>query len=143
MQVAASLSARSKAFLDFCRIEKGLAGTSVEAYRLDLERFTRFSVSEKIDQPDDPNLVRGYIDSLYQAGLASRSIARHITTLRNFYRFLLEQGLIDSDPATLLVLPKQWQSLPKYLNIQQVNDVLAAANPGERTGLPDRAVPEP
>src|SRR5438067_12540496 len=113
MQVVPSLSARTTAFLDFCRIEKGLAAASIESYRLDLERFVRFAADDPID---DSDLLRRYIDSLYRAGLASRSIARHVTTLRNFYRFLLEQGAVHSDPASLLVLPKQWQSLPKYLN---------------------------
>jgi integrase/recombinase XerD len=154
MHDVASLYARIKAYLDFCRIEKGLAATSIESYGLDLERFARFvadrqaaqesgsSQSQAAHSDTDSELLHRYIDSLYRAGLASRSISRHVTTLRNFYRFLLEQGWIDSDPATLLVLPKQWQSLPKYLNIQQVNDLLAAPNPAERTGLRDRAMLE-
>jgi integrase/recombinase XerD len=154
MHNVASLYARIKAHLDFCRIEKGLAATSIESYRLDLERFARFvagrqpaqgldaSQSAAEHSADDSELLHSYIDSLYRARLASRSISRHITTLRNFYRFLLERGLTTSDPSTLLILPKQWQSLPKYLNIQQVNDLLAAPDPAERTGLRDRAMLE-
>lgn len=147
MQDAASICARMKAFLDFCRIEKGLAATTVESYDLDLKRFARFisgaeAVTEALPGAGDPELLRRYIDSLYRSGLASRSISRHITTLRTFYRFLLEQGAIKSDPATLLVLPKQWQSLPKYLNISQVNDLIAAPDPSKPTGLRDRAMLE-
>jgi integrase/recombinase XerD len=154
MQDAASLCARVKAFLDFCRIEKGLAVTSIESYRLDLQRFIRFvAIQEGTEQSGgehsaealpvtDPELLRRYIDSLYRAGLASRSISRHVTTLRTFYRFLLEQGAVTSDPASLLVLPKQWQSLPKYLNIRQVNDLIAAPDPARPTGLRDRAMLE-
>jgi integrase/recombinase XerD len=154
MQDAASLRARIKAYLDFCRIEKGLAATTIASYALDLERFARFVSSPKIsgasaaphsaaeDSAKDSEFLGHYVDSLYRAGLASRSISRHITSLRNFHRFLLEQGCIHNDPAALLILPKQWQSLPKYLNTQQVNDLLAAPDPTKRMGLRDRAMLE-
>ena len=49
--------------------------------------------------------MRRHIDSLYQAGMSSRSIARHLTTLRNLYKFLMEQGAVDSDPTALLAPP--------------------------------------
>jgi len=140
MQPVASISAPIAAFLDFCRIEKGLAKTSVDSYRLDLERF---SVSLRPgDNMEDTASLRRYLDSLYQAGMASRSIARHLTTLRNFYRFLLEKGSITTDPTELLTAPKQWQSLPKYLNNQQINDLITAPDLTRPQGLRDRAMLE-
>ncbi len=136
MREVAPLTARVQSFLDFCRIEKGLAWNTVEAYRRDLERFLAFG-----DTADD-QCIRRYIDSLYQAGLSSRTIARHLATLRNFHSFLLEQGAVKSDPTALLPSPKQWQSLPKYLNTEQVAKLLAAPEPAHPAGLRDRAMLE-
>ncbi len=67
-----------------------------------------------------PAVLRRHVDSLYKSGMASRSIARHITTLRNFYKFLLETGAVASDPTALLVAPKQWHNLPKYLKSETI-----------------------
>ncbi len=86
--------------------------------------------------------VRSYIDALYQSGLASRSIARHITTLRNFHSFLVERGAEQSDPTSLLSTPKQWQSLPKYLNGEEIARLIAAPDKSKPAGLRDHAMLE-
>jgi site-specific recombinase XerC len=138
MRPVASISAYVASFLDFCRIEKGLARATLEAYRLDLERFT--SKLSAVDNLEDPAVLRRYIDSLYTARMSSRSIARHLTTLRNLYKFLMEQGIVDTDPTALLSAPKQWQSLPKYLNKQQLTDLIAAPDRSRPQGMRDSAV---
>ncbi len=140
MQAVASLSAHIASFLDFCRIEKGLAKTTVDAYRLDLERFAD-SMRPRCDLRD-PATLRLHVDALYEAGLASRSIARHITTLRNLFKFLLEKGIVDSDPTSLLSAPRQWNSLPKYLNKGQIDALVAAPDLTKPQGLRDRAMLE-
>ena len=63
---------------------------------------------------------------MYRAGLSARSIARHITTLRNFYSFLAREGEIDRDPTEYLASPRQWTTLPKYLNREEVERLLGA-----------------
>ena len=140
MRSGASISAHVASFLDFCRIEKGLARTTLESYRLDLERFA--SSLAAADQWADPECVRRHVDSLYQARMASRSISRHLTTLRNLYRYLLEKGIVDTDPTANLAAPKQWLSLPKYLNKKQIDDLMAAPDPAKPQGLRDRAMLE-
>jgi integrase/recombinase XerD len=144
MDKAAALSARIETFLDFCRIEKGLALNSVESYSLDLLKFLSFAETEGFGSENLPagDDLRRYVDSLYGSGLKPRSIARHITTLRNFYQFLLTEKLIDSDPTEFLSLPKQWQSLPKLLNGQEIDNLFAAADLDTATGLRDRAMLE-
>ena len=82
----------------------------------------------------------GYLNSLYDAGLDSRSIARHLATLRNFYRFLLREGLISQDPTENARSPKQWQNIPKLLNLDQINKLLEAPDAAKTTGLRDRAM---
>ncbi len=140
MRSGASISAHVASFLDFCRIEKGLARTTIDSYRFDLERFA--NSLEATDRWADAECVHRHIDSLYQARMASRSISRHLTTLRNLYRYLLEKGIVDTDPTANLAAPKQWQSLPKYLNKKQIDDLMAAPNPTRPQGLRDRAMLE-
>ena len=116
-----SLDAGIQQFLDSCRIERGLAANSIDAYKRDLKRFLVFN--QRLGGngvPSDSKVIRRYIDSLYEAGLASRSIARHLTTLRNLYGFLLAEGRIGADPTEGIPLPKQWSTLPKYLNAGDV-----------------------
>jgi len=134
------ISAHIDRFLDFCRVEKGLARTTVESYRLDLERFAAsLKTGERLPEATP---LRRHVDSLYKAGMASRSIARHLATLRNFYRFLLETGAISSDPTALVTSPKQWQNLPKYLNQQQLDKLIASPDLTRPQGLRDRAMLE-
>jgi integrase/recombinase XerD len=134
------ISAQVASFLDFCRIEKGLSRTTIAAYRTDLNRF---AVSLRpSDALGDPDAARRYVDSLYKAGMASRSIARHITTLRNFYAHLMEKGLVDADPTAHLAAPRQWQSLPKYLNKKQIDDLLRVCDSSKPQGARDRAMLE-
>ena len=140
MRSVRSISAPVASFLDFCRIEKGLADATVQAYRIDLERF--IGSVKPGDDLADPVIVRRHVDMLYQARMSSRSIARHVTTIRNFYKFLMEQGAVESDPTALLDAPKHWHSLPKYLNKQQLTDLIAAPDRSRPQGLRDSAMLE-
>jgi len=134
---AKPLSALAESFLNFCRVEKGLADHSLSSYRFDLERFnSRISVPE---QDATPEHLAAYVESLYQAKLAPRSIARHIATIRNYYQFLARERDIPKDPAEFLASPKQWSSLPKYLNREEVERLIAAPSDG-RLGATPRAL---
>ena len=125
------------AFLNFCRIEKGLAANSVEAYRRDLERFRASCGS---GMPESADELGRHVDSLYRSGLGSRSVARHLTTLRNFYRFLLREGRLASDPTEHLRAPRQWQNLPKFLGMKEVDALLESPDAATPKGLRDRAM---
>jgi integrase/recombinase XerD len=131
------LSSRAAAFLDFCRVEKGLSANSIGAYSSDLERFIEFSGG---GAPPATDVIRNYIDHLYHRGLGHRSIARHITTLRCFYGFLLREGVIERDPTEHLKAPRQWQTIPKYLNTGEIDRLLEAPDPAKPTGSRDRAM---
>jgi integrase/recombinase XerD len=128
------------AFLNFCRLEKGLSGNSISAYAADLQRFIQFK-GDASDWPDADGLGH-YIDHLHHSGLGPRSIARHVATLRNFYGFLLREGFIRSDPSEHLHAPRQWQTIPKYLNLDQIEKLIQAPDLTKPTGLRDRAMLE-
>jgi len=128
------------AFLNFCRLEKGLSPNSLEAYSSDLSRFNAF-LGEVSGLPGMEHLHL-YLDHLYQSGLSSRSVARHLTTLRSFYGFLLREGLIENDPTEHLRTPRQWQTIPKFLNLQEIDKIIQAPHVSRPTGLRDRAMME-
>ena len=129
-----------KAFLNFCRVEKGLAQNSIASYKNDLNRFSSF-IQTRVTEIAAEDLNR-YVDSLYAAGMSPRSIARHIATLRNFYGFLTSEGAIATDPSEFLSSPRQWSNLPKYLNEEEVEKLIAAPPETKATGLRDRAMLE-
>ena len=131
------VAAWAESFLGFCRIEKGLTPNSIAAYRQDLRRFSDFCADR---DAQTVATLHAYVDSLREASLSSRSIARHVTTLRNFYAFLLHEGKISADPTEHLVLPRQWKTLPKYLSMEQVDALLEAPDETKPNGLRDRAM---
>jgi integrase/recombinase XerD len=130
------------AFLSFCRIEKGLAANSLEAYARDLERYRLFFGSRHGENVpcNHTDTVLEYLNSLYRSGLGSRSIARHLASLRNFYSFLVREGKIASDPTEQVRTPKQWQTIPKFLNLSQIDKLVQAPDPSTPTGLRDQAM---
>ncbi|HUO31957.1 MAG TPA: site-specific tyrosine recombinase XerD [Bryobacteraceae bacterium] len=140
--VTGALQGQVTAFLNFCRIEKGLAANSLEAYQSDLERFTRFAGRESAGAIPDAQGLRNYLDSLYQAGLGSRSVGRHVSTLRNFYAFLLREGRTTTDPAEHLGAPKQWQNIPKFLNLEEIERLSQSPDASRATGRRDHAMIE-
>jgi len=129
-----------QAFLNFCRVEKGLAPNSIQSYQLDLKRLSDAQAQPARDL--QPGHLAGYVESLYKEGLSARSVARHITTLRNFYRFLIQEGQLDRDPTEFLAQPKQGTTLPKYLNPGEVDKLVGAPPLDKPTGLRDRAMLE-
>jgi len=144
MQPSASkakpLSAPAESFLNFCRVEKGLANHTISSYRLDLQRF-----SEEIPVPErdiNAHQLADYIESLYRAKFSPRSIARHVATLRNYYRFLAREGEIAGDPGEFLVSPKQWSTLPKYLNRDEIERLVTSPDSSKPRDLRDRAMLE-
>jgi len=137
---AKALSAPAESFLNFCRVEKGLANHTISSYRLDLQRF-----SENLPVPDreiNAQQLADYIESLYRAKFSPRSIARHVATLRNYYRFLAREGEVSGDPGEFLVSPKQWSTLPKYLNREEIEKLIAAPDGSKPRDLRDRAMLE-
>lgn len=134
------LSGAARAFLQFCRVEKGLAAHSISSYQTDLQRFTNFMQGDGTGAaPED---LSRYVQSLYAAGLSPRSVARHTATLRNFYAFLTREGHIARDPAEFLAAPRQWATIPKYLNREEIEKILAAPPLDKPAGVRDRAMLE-
>lgn len=129
------------AFLNFCKLEKGLGTNTLDAYRRDLKKFESFCRPAGDSIPDGEAIQR-YLTHLQTSGCGSRSVARYTATLRNFYSFLLREGRVEADPAEQIHAPKQWQSIPKYLNLEQIEKLIAAPDSSTPTGSRDRAMME-
>lgn len=134
-----SLVVQVRLFLDFCRMEKGLAVNSVSAYARDLERFAAFSGGGDVDLPDTQEVLQTYVTSLYSS-MSARSVARHLTTLRNFYRFLERENRISHNPTELMRTPKAGQPLPHHLNAGDLERLLNSPSADTALGLRDRAM---
>ena len=83
-----------------------------------------------------------FLASLYKRGLDSRSVARHLVTIRNFFRFALIEGYIVDDPAATIESPKFRQSLPEFLSLEEVNQLLRQPDRTSVVGLRDQAMIE-
>jgi integrase/recombinase XerD len=136
----AALANQIVQFLNFCKIEKGLAANSLAAYQSDLERYGAYFGRHPSENHTDT--VNQYLTSLYQSKFSSRSIARHLATLRNFYNFLLREGQVTSDPTEHIRSPKQWKTIPKFLNLSQIDKILQAPDASMPKGVRDRAMLE-
>ena len=141
MKPTAPFEIGMRSYLRHCRTEKGLSQNTLDAYSRDLVKLGRFC-GDVTPASVSLETLRSYIDHLRFEGLSPRSIARHVTTLRNFFGFLIEERLTDSNPAELLAAPKTGSSLPKYLNAQSVDRLIDAPGNNSPAGARDRAMLE-
>jgi len=133
------LDGQIELFLDMLAAERGASSNTLDAYRRDLTDFaadltaagTHISAAKNND-------IRAHLGRLAKRGLAAASMARRLSAVRQFYRFLYSEGHRKDDPAAAIEGPKRGRSLPKVLSIKQVDDLLAQA----RGGMQAEAVSE-
>lgn len=120
-------------FLDYLRIEKGLAALSIQAYTTDIGQFAEFLEKYKrglsTARRDD---VREFLQHLFSHQVDGRSVGRKLSALRHLYRYLLLDKKIDHDPTLNIESPRQWKVLPKALARDEMETTLAA--PMKRIG---------
>jgi integrase/recombinase XerD len=108
--------------------ERGAARNTLLAYRTDLDDLAAHAAARGRGPSDcDAPLLQSYMAGLQRAGLSARTAARRLSSLRQFHRFLLREGVRGDDPTSLLDAPRLPQSLPKFLSEQEVDALLAAA----------------
>ena len=136
-------------FLDYLKVEKGLAPLSIAAYGRDLGQFADFLENRKRTLPlARTRDVREFLEQLQANGMDARSVGRKLSALRQFYRYLLLDRLGESDPTLNIESPRQWKVLPKSLAREELERLLAsprAARPSpeaEAIALRDRAMLE-
>jgi integrase/recombinase XerD len=128
-------------FLTYVRVEKGLSANTVSAYRRDLVKFESYTKKKKLilESVTQDDLIE-FLSQLFRQKLDSRTVARHLVTLRNFFRFAQTQDLITTDPAINLESPKFRRILPGYLRLDEVEHLLAQPDDKTAIGLRDHAM---
>lgn len=112
-------------FLDYLKVEKGLAALTVAAYATDIGQFAGFLTKRKCGlaqaQRQD---VRDFIQELFSNSLDGRSVGRKLSALRHLYRYMLLDKMIEHDPTLNIDSPKQWKVLPKSLARDEMASML-------------------
>jgi integrase/recombinase XerD len=121
-------------FLDYLKVEKGLAALTVSAYRSDLVQFAEFLEARRREllqaRRED---VRGFLSQLLANQVHDRSVARKLSALRHFYKYLLLDRMLHHDPTLEIDSPRQWKVLPKALALSEIETMLRAKQAaGER-----------
>jgi integrase/recombinase XerD len=131
-------------YIEYLTVEKGLSRKTLSAYASDLLRYRLHLEECGIADPaaaDTPTLLR-YLIRLRSEGLGARSRARHLVSIRGFYRFLHQEGLVATDPARMLELPKSGLYLPDVLSVESVARLLEVPDPTRPKGARDGAMLE-
>lgn len=132
------------AFLAVAAVERGLAKNTVEAYARDLGKLSEFLISRGVGNWREVNglLIRSFIGSLRTAGLAPRSIARHVVTTRRLMHFLESEGLIVENPSPQVFLQPGSRKLPHTLSGDDIRKLLCAPDATAALGARDQAMLE-
>lgn len=131
-------------YLNYLLIEKGLSKTTLDAYSRDIVRYHDFLQRNSVRRvtEDDHAMILKHLISLRKEGLGARSRARHLVSIRGFYRFLVNEKILKKDPSRLVDLPKISLTLPDVLSVDEVSRLLKTPDSGKPTGARDAAMLE-
>ncbi len=143
------MTAQLRAFLEYLRLNRNASAHTSAAYESDVSQFLGFAAqfrSVPLDalQPShlDLGTIRAFMADLYRQGHARTSVARKLSALRAFGRYLKREGWIEADPAALAVGPKREQKIPAHLSIDEMSRLLEMPDVSTALGRRDRAILE-
>lgn len=126
-------------FASYLEIEKNYSPYTLLNYRLDLTEFFDFIEEKPIDKIEYSDFRR-YLAQLRTRQFKPRSLARKLSSIRSFFRFLQREGLIKENPAVLLVTPKLDKTLPKFLSEEEMTKLIEAPRLDKNAGQRDKAI---
>jgi len=131
-------------YINYLIVEKGLADASIDSYSGDLKRFITFIKSCRINlvEKTDTTVILKYLIYLRDEGLSARSRARHLVTLRGFFKFLIQEKVLKKDPTRIVDLPKTGIKLPDVLSIEEIIMILNTPDISKPRGIRDAAMIE-
>ena len=131
-------------YINYLILEKGLSENTIESYSRDISRYVEYLKQKRVKQISDADtpLILTYLISLRDGGLKARSTARHLVTLRGFYRYLVQEKIVKYDPARLLDLPKSGLKLPDVLSVSEIKLLLGTPDTQTPLGLRNVAMIE-
>jgi integrase/recombinase XerD len=136
-----ALDALVDAFLLYLRTERRLADNTIEAYGFDLRRFTAWTLEAQVplEAFARPHFL-GFLSALRDGGLSARSAARHVSSLKSFFKYLVREGILPASPVARVPGPKLGRPLPRYLTVTEVRSLLEAPDGTTPEGVRDRAM---
>ena len=131
-------------YLNYLLIEKGLSANTLDSYRADLKRFADFlhacGIRSLLDA--DSSVILRHLISLRDSGMGPRSRARHLVTLRGFFKFLIQEKILERNPASRIDLPKSGLKLPDVLSVQEIDRILNMPDTHKLAGIRNAAMIE-
>ena len=138
-----------RAFLEYLRLNRNASAHTSAAYESDVTQFLTFAAQYRGTtlaalEPTHVELgtIRAFMADLYRQGHARTSVARKLSALRAFGRYLRREGWIESDPAALAVGPKREQKIPAHLSVDEMSRLLEMPDVSAALGRRDRAILE-
>ena len=143
------MTSQLEAFVEHLRLNRNASAHTVLAYKGDLTQLIEFTaghLGKTVDRlsPEDLNrsVVRAYLAELYRKGQSRPSVARKLSSLRTFVRFLRREGWIDDDPVVLATSPRRDRKVPAHLSMDEMTRLLAMPDGSTNLGRRDRAILE-
>ena len=131
------------AFIDNIWIEKGLSQNTLDSYRSDLEQFSSWLDKNNLSYiKTSKKEILSYLSFLFQKGLGSKTVARKLSSLKSFFRYLVFKSIISKDPSSEVETPKLLKSIPKSISEKEVEVLLAAPDEKTDIGLRDKTMIE-
>ena len=131
------------AFIDNIWIEKGLSQNTLDSYRSDLEQFSKWLEKNNLSYlKTSKKEILSYLSFLFQKGLGSKTVARKLSSLKSFFRYLVFKSIIPNDPSSEVETPKLLKSIPKSISEKEVEALLAAPDEKTDIGLRDKTMME-
>lgn len=133
-----------KSFIEYLQVEKNASPYTIKYYQHDLDTFFSFMKREGICHINDVNhqIVRIFLTTLYEQKLGRRSVARKISSLRSFFRFLERENVVDSNPFIQVSLPKATKPIPNFLYMEELEKLFEVSDLTDPLGQRDQAILE-
>jgi integrase/recombinase XerC len=135
-------------FLDYIRLNRNASAHTVAAYDSDLSQFVGFAGEYTGQhhglQPKhlDIAVIRGFLGELHRERQSRATVARKVSAVRTFFRYLKREGWVESDPAALVIAPKREQKVPAHLSVDEMSRLLDTPDTSTPLGRRDRALLE-
>ncbi|MEJ5304670.1 MAG: site-specific tyrosine recombinase XerD [Ignavibacteria bacterium] len=133
-----------KEFLTYLKLMRGYSENTIDSYKRDIQRLFDFLESKGIDDLNDvnKNILSSFFSTLDTLGLSTKSIARNYSSIKSFFRYLLSNDFIQTNPASKFKGPKVSVHPPEILSLSEINKILDQPNPKTLLGIRDKAMLE-
>ncbi len=131
-------------YIDYLTYQKKYSSNTIVSYKKDISDFIIFLKRESIESLNDVtySMIRGYLTELHNLNLDKRSVARKISSLKSFYKYLLQMEYVDDNPFMLVHSPKQSEKIPQFLYYEEITELLDNIDTSDELGMRNKAILE-